>query len=93
MKKQKIEYEKEQNKKMKLRICYNSKCSNICFICKGEAGALSKTLYCHKKCWDLNNCFVCGGNARTECNRNLCFDCKRYRFNSDEYCAVCKKKF
>ena len=51
-------YMKEQNEKVKLRTCYNHKCHGQCFICKGKVDGLMRQLYCHKRCWNLNNCFV-----------------------------------
>ena len=82
----------EQNKKVKLRICYNSKCSGKCFICRGKVGGISTQLYCHQRCWDLNNCFVCGKKSQTDCNRNVCYDCLKYGRFRREWCAVCKQK-
>jgi len=81
------EIEKEQNKKIRLKIC--SKCSRRCAICKGSGTANSYPCYAHNKCWNIDNCIVCGGRA-TNFFTSLCNNCKNQSFRHFN-CLICRK--
>ena len=85
----KIEMEKEQNKKIRLQIC--NKCFQKCVICKNSCrGCGIIACYAHNKCWNVDNCIVCGGKAMNNSTR-ICDICKNINARTFR-CQICNKK-
>ncbi len=86
----------EQNKKIKLKVCF--RCSKTCIACKRKINkGGSRPAYAHKKCYNSNYCVICGSkNALQDTNLNICIDCYKNSFGkSVKYsnCFYCKGSF
>ena len=82
--------EKGQNKKIHVKIC--NKCSKRCVMCKGSNASHQSILYAHNKCWNFDNCIVCGGGRVSSFFTNICDNYTNVHFK-EFHCIICKKNF
>ena len=86
----------EQNKRIKLKVC--GRCSKTCVVCKRKINKVgSRPAYAHKKCYNSNNCIICGSkNASVDTNFSICIDCYKNSFGKSvnySNCFYCKGHF